>query len=100
MRLRAVRDLSRWPAGTGVEPVARSAVRNDDRRLTGLVDFPPEVADVHVDDVRARVELVVPDCVEDLAAAHHLITMAHEIRQQGELARGQLDLPLAAVRRP
>ena len=51
-----------------------------------------QVADVDVDHVGARVEVVAPDVVEQLLAAEHLAGVQHEDLGQRELARGQVDL--------
>ena len=47
------------------EAVARPAHRQDQRRLPGPVELLAKVADVHVDDVAARVEVVAEDVARD-----------------------------------
>ena len=49
-----------------------------------------QVADVHVDDVRARVEVVAPRVVEERLTAQNVPWMAEEHLRQRELARAQL----------
>src|SRR5204863_5135627 len=56
-----------------------------------LVDLAPEARDVHVDDVGLRVEVVVPDVLEQHRAGDDLAGMLHEVFEQPELARLQHD---------
>ena len=51
------------------QPVADRAHGLDRRRGAGRVELAPEVADVDLDDVRARVVVVAPDRAEDLLVA-------------------------------
>src|ERR687892_2668992 len=61
-----------------------------------------QVAQVHVDHVRAVLVFAVPRPLEQLIAAQHLIRMAHEDLEQLELLRGERNLraaPAHAARR-
>ena len=66
------------------------------RRAVG-VDLLTQVGDVELDDVRLATEIVVPDSVEDLGLAEHSPWVAHEVSEQLELGRGQLNLYAAAL---
>ena len=57
-----------------------------------------QVADVDVDDVRARVEVVAPDVREQLLAAQHLAGVAQERLQQRELLGRELGLVVVRPR--
>ena len=61
-----------------------------------LVDLAPEVAHVHLDDVRLVVERPVPHVIEQLAFRDRLTDAPHECLEQRELARGELDLRVPA----
>ena len=61
-----------------------------------LVDLAAQATDVHLDDVRVAVEVVVPHAGEDLGLAQHLAGPAHEELEHVELAGGERDLDVAA----
>ena len=65
------------------------------RRAVG-VDLLTQIGDVELDDVRLATEIVVPDSVEDLGLAEYSPWVAHEVSEQLELGRGQLNLYAAA----
>ena len=51
---------------------------------------------MHVDHVGLRVEVIVPDAFQQHGARHHLAGMAHQVFEQPEFARLQVDrLPRA-----
>src|SRR5438132_7549664 len=50
----------------------------DQGRQAALIDLPPEVADVDVDQVHERVALVLPYVLSEVAAAHDLTHVAHQ----------------------
>jgi len=52
---------------------------------------------VHVDHVGLRIEVIIPDIFQKHGAGHHLSGMLHEIFQQPELARLQVEFLRAAV---
>ncbi len=76
-----------YPALRTVRRSCRSALR---------LDLLPQLADVHVDHVRLRVEVIVPDVLEQHGARDDLAGMAHEVLEELELARLQLDGARAA----
>ena len=67
----------------------------DHRRPVG-VDLLAQVGDVQLDHVGLAAEVVVPDPVQDLGLAQHPARVAHQVAEQLELGRGQLDLDPAA----
>ena len=68
----------------------------DHRRLARLVDFAPQPAHVHVDEIAARHEFVVPDLLEQHGAGEQLVFAAHHVFEQTKFPRQQLDGALAA----
>ena len=64
--------------------------------LEALVDLGAQARDVDVDDVGLRVEMIIPDVLEQHGARHHLAGVLHQIFEQAELARLQRQLVLAA----
>src|SRR4051794_12079341 len=77
---------SRIPRGTHLcigadQPVAGGANGLDRGLAVGFGELAPEIADVDVEHVRARVVVIAPDRVQDLSARKHLVRVAHQIRQ-------------------
>src|SRR5690606_15003291 len=60
-------------------------------RGVALVDLGAQPRHVHVDDVGLGVEMVVPDVLQQHGAGDHLAGVLHQILEQPELARLQLD---------
>src|SRR5262249_48955919 len=79
----------------GLQDVARAA-HGVDHRLAAGVDLLAQVRDVELDDVRLATEVVVPHPVEDLRLAEDPPGVAHEVAQQLELGRGQVDRVVAS----
>ncbi|OEI67493.1 Transcriptional regulator (modular protein) [Curtobacterium sp. ER1/6] len=75
-----------------LQHVAEPALRLDDRLGRVLVELAPEVRDVGLDDARVAVEVVLPHVVEDLRLRQHPVRVEHEVAEELELCRGQLDL--------
>src|SRR5215471_3588492 len=69
----------------------RSAVR---RKLTA------QVADVDLDHVSSRVEVITPHGAQDLLLGKHLARVTHEVGEQLELAGGERDRHAAALHSP
>src|SRR5690606_29530527 len=82
----ARRPLLQGKTSGGVEAVARAADGMQQRALEAAVDLRAQPADVHVDHVGLRVEVVVPDALEQHRARDHLTRMAHQELEQLELA--------------
>src|SRR5215212_1514788 len=93
---RSPRGTRRLLATGGAQPVADVAHRLD-RPLAVLPELAAQVADVHLQHLRARVELEAPDRIEDLLPREHLVRMAHEIGEQLELPGGQPHLLAAPL---
>src|SRR6266700_2247457 len=73
------------------EPVAHPAHRMQEGAVKATIDLAPEIADVDIDDIGITEEVEVPDVFGNLRAGKHVPGMAHEVFQEGELARAQLD---------
>ena len=93
---RRARPPRRARGGSGgsrlAERVADAAYRLDQPRLAVRLGLPAQVADVDVERVRGRPEVVAPDTLEDQRALEHLPRVAQEQLEQVELGAGQLDL--------
>src|SRR5207237_10794431 len=63
----------------------------DQGRQAALIDLPPQVADVDVDQVHERVALVLPYVLSEVAAAHDLTHVAHQGLEDRILPRSQAD---------
>ena len=59
--------------------------------LESLVDLGAQARDMDVDDIGLRVEVIVPDILEQHGAGHDMAGIAHEIFEQLEFARLQQD---------
>ena len=81
------------------QAIAGAAHRVQQRAVEILVDLLPQPADMHVDDVGLRVEVIVPDVLEQHRAGHDMAGVAHQVFEQLELARQQLDRLVAALDR-
>src|SRR3954470_2664837 len=92
---RRVEERRVLPRSTETEPDA--ANRMDERIGTGAVDLAPQPSDINIDDVCHRIEVQIPDVLQQHATGNHLSDIAHQIFQQLELARKQLDLPPGPV---
>ena len=82
------------------QPVADVAHRLDRIRRVRVTQLAPQVADVDLEHLRAGIEVEPPDRVEDLLAGENLVGVAHQVGEQLELARGQLDLVAVALDPP
>ena len=59
--------------------------------VEALVDLGAQAGDVHVDHVGLRIEVIFPDAFEQHGAGDDLPGVAHQIFEQAELARLQVD---------
>ncbi len=82
---------ARVPKTPGAEDVADAAQGVQQVRLGG-VDLAAQHRHVRLHDAGVPAEVVVPDMIEDLHLGQHAVGVAHEVAQQLELGRGQLDL--------
>ena len=74
-----------------IELEADRANVDDELPLHGGIKFATEVADLHVDDIRLRHELEIPDAFEKHGARQDLVGAAHEIFEQFEFLRHEID---------
>src|SRR5579883_2034506 len=79
-----------------LQHVSRAAHRMDEKAVGATIDRLAQAADVHVDQVALRIEVQVPDSLEQHGAGDHLSLAPHEELEQLLLAGGELDLPSAA----
>jgi hypothetical protein len=66
------------------------------RGREAVVNLPAQAVDVHVYEVRERVEVLVPDVLGYLGAREHAAALAREVFEQRVLLGRQLDLPARA----
>ena len=64
----------------------------DESPLGAAIDRLAQAADVHVDEIALRIEVQVPDALEQHRPRDHLPLPPHEELEQLLLARGELDL--------
>src|ERR1700736_3727055 len=57
-----------------------------------LLDLGAQAAQVRLDDIGTRIEVVVPHVLEQHRSRHHLTCVAHQIFEQPKFARLQRDL--------
>ena len=76
---------------TTVETVTGAPNGVQQRPLEPFVDLRAQAADVHVDDVRLRIEVIVPDALEQHRARHDLTDVTQQELEQLKLARLQDD---------
>src|SRR5664280_497311 len=67
--------------------VSSAAHGMQQRRVEISVDFGPQPRHVDVDNVGLRIEVIVPDVLEQHSAGHHLAGVLHQIFEQAKLAR-------------
>ena len=72
----------------------------DQRLIRTDVDLLPELIHVHLHDIASRIEIDIPDLVEDLRLRHHLVRMTDQVFQQRELPVAQVDLLAAPLHLP
>src|SRR5271166_7033814 len=64
---------------------------DDESSRAGRVELATQIADLDVDDVGLRKEFEIPDILEKHRPSHDLTRAAHEIFQQLEFPRQQID---------
>src|SRR6185437_14500109 len=65
--------------------------RVNERWLVGQVDLAPQSSNVHINDVGAWVEVIVPNLLEEHRPSHHLAVMSHQVLEELEFARLQVE---------
>ena len=76
--------------------ISGAAHRLDQRDAAAAIDLGPETADVRLDDVRLRIEVILPHLFEQHLSRHHTALAAHEEFEQPKFARLQVDVLGAA----
>src|ERR1700742_1435435 len=72
----------------------------DELPVGAAVNFPAQPGNVHVDQVALRIEVQIPDSLEQHGAGDHLARAPHEELEEFQLACRQLDLAAAASHPP
>src|ERR1051325_2445771 len=84
-------DLNRLTTLVVFQDVSATQDRMEKFRLKPVVDLAAKVVDINVDDVRAGIEVVMPDMLREDGAREDPVDVSHEILQERELLAGQLD---------
>src|SRR5271155_3599962 len=74
-------------------------IDNEASRARG-VELAPQIADLHVDDIGLRHEVEIPDILEQHRTGHDLSGSAHEIFEQSEFSRQEVNRLAVAPRAP
>src|ERR671932_240050 len=77
------------------DPVSGAADGLDRGAIERPIDLRAHVADMDVDDVGVVIERPVPDVLDQVRSADHLATVPHQVREDLELLRRQLDRMVA-----
>ena len=56
-----------------------------------LVNLVAQVVNVNIHNIRERIQVVAPHCIDDLCTREHPTRMAHQIFEEGKLLGCQLD---------
>src|SRR5919201_7062502 len=98
MRIAAIQSVrrARSPRGsrnllTVDKAIPDRAQRLDRRRTTTRRKLAAQVADVDLDHVSPRVEVIAPHGAQDLLLGEHLSGVAHEVGEQLELTSRERD---------
>src|SRR3954468_19664196 len=78
------------------EDIADASQRVDELGRKIAIDFRSQSADEHVDDIGLRVEVIVPDVLQDHGLREHAARVPHQVFEQNELLALKLDLATAA----
>ena len=91
------RSTGWWVGGALPDELVPHPMHGDEvarvRRL--VLDLLAQLGHVHVDGAGERDRVVAPDRVEQLLAGDHLAPVLGEVLEQPELARRQVDRPVA-----
>src|SRR6185437_13692892 len=86
-----LRGGGRKPSVIHVQFEADRPDRDDDAPIAGPVELAPQIAHLHVDDVGVRRGLHIPNLLEQHRPRDGLAGVAHEVFEQPEFHRMQLD---------
>src|SRR5262245_30420249 len=75
------------------------AAHRVDQLRPALVDLAAQPADVALDDVGLRIEMKIPDVLQKHGPRHHATGVAHQVLEQLELARLEVDARAGARHR-
>src|SRR5882757_6593149 len=89
-----VRKNSSWR--TENEPDATHGV--NERRFAGHIDLAPEPSNMDVDEVCARIEMIVPDLLEEHGSSDNLVMVPDQMFEQAQLPRLQFEFSRSAAR--
>src|ERR1051325_10713208 len=84
-------------ARSGGEHVARASDGMEKRLVEAVLELAPQAADVDVDDVGARVEVIVPHLLQQHGAGHDAAFVPREIFEQQIFAGLEVELFAAAL---
>src|SRR6185312_17011381 len=84
-------------AGPGAAQDVTDAALGVDHLRPVAGQLAPQVRDVGGDHCAGAAEVVVPDVVQELGPGQHPARVEHQVAQQAELGRGQLDQAAAAA---
>src|SRR5579884_4017941 len=76
--------------------VSRAADRVEQRRIEVFIDLGAQSRDMHVDHIGLRIEVIVPNALEQHGPGDDLAGVLHQIFEQTKLARLQRDFDAAA----
>src|SRR5205823_12781040 len=82
--------------GSRAEDIPDTADGLQQLLLERPIDLLAQAAHEHVDDVRLRIEAVLPHMREDHRLRHDFAGVAHQVLQESELPRPQIDRDAAA----
>src|SRR5580658_4360897 len=71
--------------------VSRAADGREQRRVKIAIDLGPQARYMHIDYIGLRVEVIIPDMLEQHGSRHHLARILHQIFEEPEFARLQDD---------
>src|ERR1700736_6618786 len=89
-----VRKNSRW--STKYEPDATYGM--NERRLAGQIDLAAEPSDMDVDEVGTRIEVIVPNLLEEHGPGDDLAMVPDQMLEEAQLPRLQLEISRSAAR--
>src|SRR5207247_5860244 len=76
--------------GYRLEYEANTAARCDGRAGPGLMEFLPQASHMGIDDIRARIEMHIPNFFVELTARDCLTSSQHQVLVYFELHRGAI----------
>ena len=76
-----------WFRQPPFEHIAGSTHRVQQGRFETLLDLAAQARDMHINDIGLRVEVIIPDMLQQHCSSDDLPGMAHQIFEQTEFAR-------------